>query len=351
MNEKLISIIIPVYNTELYLEQCVQSLIGQTYRNLELIFVDDGSTDRSLKILQSYAIGDKRIRVFARKNQGVSLARNFGLTQARGEYIAFLDSDDWLDVSALEKAVETAETENTDIVFWSYVREYPNRRKPVSILGGEKRKWDKNNVDQLYRRLIGLTKEELREPQKIDSLVTIWGKLYRRQIVEGIHFLESDIIGSTGEDLMYNVAVFSRITSAVYLPNTYSHYRKSNVTSITHSYKKNLVQKWKKQYELIREQLEQENQREIFFEALSNRIALGLIGLGMSLVNDTTLTMEEKKKELNRVLNMQQYKSAFEKLDLSYFSVQWKIFFLLAKQRNSCMVYQLLAIMNRMRGH
>ena len=170
-------------------------------------------------------------------------------------------------------------------------------------------------------------------------------------IVEGIHFLESDIIGSTGEDLMYNVAVFSRITSAVYLPNTYSHYRKSNVTSITHSYKKNLVQKWKKQYELIREQLEQENQREIFFEALSNRIALGLIGLGMSLVNDTTLTMEEKKKELNRVLNMQQYKSAFEKLDLSYFSVQWKIFFLLAKQRNSCMVYQLLAIMNRMRGH
>lgn len=95
MSDSLISIIVPVYNSEQTLNRCIDSILGQTYRNFELLLINDGSKDRSGEICDEYASNDSRIRVFHQKNSGPSAARNFGLNQAKGQYVVFQDSDDY----------------------------------------------------------------------------------------------------------------------------------------------------------------------------------------------------------------------------------------------------------------
>lgn len=117
-NQPLISVIIPVYNVEDYLRECVDSVINQTYKNLEIILVDDGSTDSSGKICDKYAEKDKRVRVVHKENSGPSKTRNVGLGHAKGKYIYFLDSDDYIEPNALELLVNTAESNGADLVFF-----------------------------------------------------------------------------------------------------------------------------------------------------------------------------------------------------------------------------------------
>ena len=116
MNNDMISIIVPVYNAEKFLTKCLDSIINQTYKNIEIICVDDDSSDKSSKILNEFAEKDKRIKVIHKANEGVSLARNVGLESAKGNYILFVDSDDWIEQSTCEVAINKIIEENADII-------------------------------------------------------------------------------------------------------------------------------------------------------------------------------------------------------------------------------------------
>lgn len=118
--QKLISIIIPIYNAEKYLSRCINSLICQTYKNIEIICVNDGSKDNSYNILQKMADTDSRIVIINQENLGVSAARNNGMKYSKGEYLMFLDADDWFDSEACEKALNKIETKNYDVVCFNY---------------------------------------------------------------------------------------------------------------------------------------------------------------------------------------------------------------------------------------
>ena len=117
VDSPLISVIIPVYNVEKYLRQCLDSVLAQTYSNYEVILVDDGSSDRSPKICNEYALKNNHIRVFHKTNGGASTARNVGLKESKGDYIFFLDSDDWIEPNTLETMMTTAKNEKADLVF------------------------------------------------------------------------------------------------------------------------------------------------------------------------------------------------------------------------------------------
>lgn len=110
-----ISVIVPVYNSEKFLEKCLNSIINQTFKDIEIICIDDGSSDKSLDILKSFETKDKRIRILTQKNMGPSCARNKGLEIATGEYVGFVDSDDWIDLDFYEKLYNSAEKYNADI--------------------------------------------------------------------------------------------------------------------------------------------------------------------------------------------------------------------------------------------
>jgi len=118
--EPLLSIIVPIYNVEQYVDKCIQSILNQTYQNLEIILVDDGATDRSGSIADSYAAKDKRIKVFHKENGGLSDARNYGLDHVTGDYILFVDSDDFIENTMCERLFAVANSTNADIVSCNY---------------------------------------------------------------------------------------------------------------------------------------------------------------------------------------------------------------------------------------
>ena len=124
----VISVIVPVYKVEQYLPQCIESIINQTYRNLEIILIDDGSPDNCGKICEEYAQKDKRIKVFHKKNGGLSDARNYGIARASGEYLAFVDSDDWIEPDMYEVLVNWIEDHQTDIVSCGFFLSFRNGR-------------------------------------------------------------------------------------------------------------------------------------------------------------------------------------------------------------------------------
>lgn len=129
--DDLISVIVPVYNVDIYLEKSLLSLLNQTYKNLQIILIDDGSTDDSARICDHYKRIDKRIEVFHLKNQGVSNARNLGLDYAKGKYIYFFDSDDTLEPEALRVLYDELQNNDIDLVECSYFKVYSNQKKAV----------------------------------------------------------------------------------------------------------------------------------------------------------------------------------------------------------------------------
>ena len=342
----LISIIVPVYNTEKYIEQCIHSLVNQTYQDIEIIVVNDGSSDNSENIIKTLQNTDNRIHLITQENQGLSGARNTGLSASHGQYIMFVDSDDWLDKNACYKLLQVAEKNYSDVVLFPYKREYPNNSKETCLFYNDFRFVDDSFI-KLRRRFVGLTNEELARPEIIDNIVTAWGKLYKRSVIQGIHFVNTKDIGT--EDLLYNVQLFWNVKSAFYLSDVFYHYRKDDMSSLTHCYKEDLVYRWQNLYGLIEKELNEHQVTPDFYEALSNRICFGLIGLGLNLAEDRGMKHSEKVRELRKILSMEHYRNALNKLPIHHLSAKWRPFFFYAKHRQANSMLAMLSIMNRIR--
>lgn len=178
MKQPLISVIIPVYGVEKYIAQCLESIINQTYKNLEIIVVNDGTKDRSADIAKEYAAKDSRIKVYDFKNGGLSVARNRGLEIATGEYISYLDSDDWLDTKMYETLLETAMKNEADmvkcgIIETNGVAEEKITFKDVKIINNDQHKAFKNYFKGILWTLAwnGLYKKELAKKVKFPDNV------------------------------------------------------------------------------------------------------------------------------------------------------------------------------------
>ena len=124
----MVSVIVPVYNTSKYLRKCLDSLVNQTYKNIEIIIINDGSTDNSDEIIKEYEQKYNFIKYFKNENQGISKTRNFGIEKANGEYILFVDSDDYVDETLIEKAYNYANENNLDMVVWDYYQNYDDKK-------------------------------------------------------------------------------------------------------------------------------------------------------------------------------------------------------------------------------
>ena len=172
-SNKLISVIIPVYGVEKYIRQCLDSVVNQSYENLEIIVINDGTKDRSAEIAKEYAGKDRRIKVYDYENGGLSAARNRGLLLAKGEYISFVDSDDWLHPDFIKKQADALEANNADIVKCSVVITDTVKEK---IKGFKKTKVRKADVGLYFHQGF--------------LWVVVWNALYKRGIVTGVRYPE-----------------------------------------------------------------------------------------------------------------------------------------------------------------
>ena len=178
----LISVVIPVYNVEEYLDRCIESVINQTYKNLEIIIVDVGSTDNSGNLCDKWANVDSRIKVYHKENAGLSSARNFGIKKSTGEYIAFLDSDDFLNLSFYEKLLNYLKKSKSSIVI-SGVMSFSNINEIK-----------KHNQEEFNLEILeGLDKFKYLEKGKVLDTVLASNKLYRKELFKEIHYPEGKI--------------------------------------------------------------------------------------------------------------------------------------------------------------
>lgn len=230
--QDLISIIIPVYNVEKYLSECLDSVITQTYENLEILLINDGSTDGSGKICDEYAQKDSRIKVIHKENGGVSSARNMGLDLAQGEYIAFIDSDDRVKREYIQKLYEKVKIENAEVCLCHFSH----------FVGGETKKI----AEPLPKHLnIDLDKKEtLNFFYKYLSCRGISGSpcrsLYKKEIVENYRF-SCEVVRA--EDLLFNLEVLINCKRIVSIDEWLYEYR-MNETSQTRSYNQNLLKNY-----------------------------------------------------------------------------------------------------------
>lgn len=350
MNTPKISIVIPVYNVEKYLDKCVQSLISQTLSEIEIILVDDGSLDGCSEMCDEYAKKDSRIKVIHKKNGGVSSARNAGLKVVSGEYYMFDDSDDWLDLETCEVAYRYIKQHQADCLMFSYMKEFASHSTINHIFEQDFFIWEGHEVEQnFHRRLFGPVDGELARPQDLDLLVAPWMQLFRTEKFVEIPFFDIREVG-TFEDGLYQMVLYRGCQRFVYIDRPFYHYLKTNESSITTRYKADLFEKWQQLFDVIQGYIDQWNLHEEYVAAFNNRIALSLLGIGLNQTNSDD-NLIRGSNHLKRILNTERYSVALSQLDTSYMPVSWKVFFFLAKHKFTIPLFVMLKIIEYVRTH
>ncbi len=215
MTKELISIIVPVYNVEKYLKKCVDSIVNQTYKNLEIILVDDGATDNSGKICDELVELDNRIKVYHKKNGGLSDARNYGVERATGDYIGFVDSDDYIDAEMYEKLYEAIKKENVDVAECNLKIVYPEKTDLFT--------------DQKYYQICN-KQEYLEEYLKIEKIFgSACVRLTKADIAKKLKFP----VGKLYEDTYYAYDLIGIVDKYVIVDNPYYNYlmRENSITN------------------------------------------------------------------------------------------------------------------------
>lgn len=180
VRDRVVSVIIPVYNGENYIERCLNSILNQTYTDLEILIINDGSTDRTEDIINRYIEDGKNVRCIYQKNQGVSIARNLGLKHAKGEYVSFVDSDDFVESTFIEKMYKSAKNNNSDMVVCGHVRYYADNLKKNEVLNY------KNENKSIYTQY-----ESINLLLNLSVKGYLWDKLFKREkLIENNFFLE-----------------------------------------------------------------------------------------------------------------------------------------------------------------
>lgn len=224
----MISVIIPVYNSEKYLRKCIDSVLAQSYTNFELILVNDGSTDKSAAICDEFAEKDERVKVFHNKNMGVSSSRNFALDRATGSYIYFTDSDDWIEAELLNDCIEILENEKLDIITFGYMINTKN---------------DFDEVVNSIKKTPG-NKTYIKGKDKIsvnNGLLTLLGyacnKVYRKSLIDKLNLRFNEDI-SLFEDFIFNAEIYMNISTLKLIDKPYYHYMKRANESLSSTFHK-----------------------------------------------------------------------------------------------------------------
>lgn len=277
MNSKKISIIIPIYNVEKYLAEAIKSAINQTYKNLEIILVDDGSKDNSGKIADEYASIDDRIRVIHKQNGGLSDARNAGMEIATGDYMMFVDSDDLLTPEACEIFLNKIENENADYVIGNYI----NCDEEGSL-------WEKPIFDTEKYHEFKLDIKDYTDSFFIMNS-SACNKMFRREFIEnlGLRFQ----VGLPAEDAIFTTYCFIKSSNVFYIPDIVYVYRQRNAgTSISMNCTQKYFNGISKAYRIIYENFRDNNELGFyrFFYAKSMTYML------YKFIDSQLLTEEEK---------------------------------------------------------
>ena len=241
MEKKLVTVVLPIYNVEKYLNRCIESIVRQTYKNLEIILVDDGSPDCCPDICNKWAEKDKRIKVVHKQNAGLGMARNTGIKYATGEYICFFDSDDYVELNTIEKCLETAKKNNAEVICFGY--------SDISKDGKVIKTYIPHSAQPCYRGEEVQTQflPELLMRRSMDLNMSAWSAMYLMETIRNIKWQfvsEREIISEDVYSLLY---LYRYVDCVAVLEQALYNYC-DNGTSLTRAYKEDRYEKIKHFY-------------------------------------------------------------------------------------------------------
>lgn len=328
----LISVVLPTYNVKEYIEQCVQSLVQQTYTNVEILIVDDGATDGTSELCDQLAKQDPRIRVFHKENGGTHTARNRGIQEANGEYIMFLDPDDWLETDTFAQLVPMIEKYTPDVIRFGYVREFgdrsvvkPNTFLPETLCVGK-------DCKTICRQTLGLVGQELAHPENMNFLASACFCLYRKAVIDknGLQLPNIHEI-ATFSDGLFNIRFLQNANSFLYVDKPFYHYRKFTAGAATSKHRPEFFERQLRLFAMLR-QIAQHEEDPQFMQAYNNRVAFSTMEICLNALKGE-YTLKQQYAQIRQVFNSDEHKKAYKQLKIKYLPMVWKVYYSFVKMR------------------
>jgi glycosyltransferase involved in cell wall biosynthesis len=342
-----VSVIVPIYNVEKYLKRCMESLLKQTLRDIEIIMVDDESPDNCPAMCDEYAKQDKRIQVIHKKNGGLGFARNSGLGIATGEYIAFVDSDDFVDIKMYEILYKTAKEENADTVYCG-VNFYENERVVISrkevnkltLFRGRK------EIDGFLLDMIG---PEPSYKGTVKYLMSAWRSIYSMEVINKYKlrfYSEREFIS---EDLLFNIDYLSNADSVIMIPQCYYYYS-YNQNSISRTYRHDRFEFGLKFIDVVRYKLFELFNNDSIYKLRLMRLFY-LINI-ISLIKQEVRCLSENSyataiRNINSICINEKVREICEEYPYKKLPIKHRILFLLVKYKCSHILVMIFKLFNK----
>jgi glycosyltransferase involved in cell wall biosynthesis len=341
-----ISVIVPVYNAEQYLKKCVSSISNQTMKNIEVILVNDGSTDESGKLCDEFAASDSRVKVIHKTNEGASSARNTGMAAALGEYIGFVDADDWIEQDMYEVMFSNAKEYDSDAVFCNYIAESSASTQTVNVNSGGQQIYNKQEIkEKIFPCFFGYKYSELSNYKNYCTFTNynsyIWLCIYKRAIIKkaGITFPSERIYFN--EDNLFNLSFIYNAKIITHMDKYFYHYRynESSLTKIFNDkYFKNKLNK----YDYLLSFINNYNLEKSYRDRLGIKICIETINLINYYVNSKSLSFKDKYKNIRLIINTPLISKALNDFNIKQLSLsQMRVFLYFAKKRAYLMLMML----------
>lgn len=339
MRKGVISVVLPIYNVEKYLNRCVKSVINQSYKNLEIILVDDGSPDNCPVLCDEWTKKDNRIKVVHKKNAGLGYARNTGIENATGEYICFFDSDDYIALDTIEKAYNLATQEKSDMVVFGFCNVKANGATGKAVIPHtEKTTFSGKEVQDVF--LADLIGPDVKNGKQTDLWMSAWACLYSLEMIQKASWRfvsEREIIS---EDIYSLLGLYKYVNRVSVLSEALYFYCE-NAGSLTHTYKKDRYNKIKNFYEACYQLAEKNNYSDnvkdrLSYPYLSNTIA------AMKMIVGSDQPKKEQLKQLETVINDEMLQEVINKTPLMKEKMLRKLLLETIKRRRKELCYWML---------
>lgn len=300
MHEGLVTVVIPIFNVEKYLDRCMESVVNQTYPNLEIIMVDDGSPDTCPQKCEEWAKRDNRIKVIHKENAGLGMARNTGIEHASGEYICFFDSDDYISLDLIEKALTFAKSEDSEIVIFGFHQVDPAGRIQNSIIPNtKKQRYTGEEVQSVF--LPDLIGPDLHTGERTNLWMSACACLYSMDLIHRAQWRFVSERNIISEDVYSLLCLYKDVNSVSVLPEAFYFYCE-NQASLTHTYRKDRfdrINHFLISCQQVCEQLEYSEKvaERLAYPYLSNTIA------ALKMIVTADLANTEKRKLIREIVD------------------------------------------------
>lgn len=340
-----ISVVVPIYNVENYLEQCLNSLLKQTLKNIEIILVDDGSPDNSGIIADEYAKKYNNIKVIHQKNSGLGPARNTGILHASGEYVGFVDSDDWVEGSMYNNLLVKARESSADVVFGGHkdvINDKIARIKPHPF--AEKIITDKNQILDIRKKLFGHAVDDT----EVEAYpMRVWTGIYKRNFLLKNKIMFENILS---EDTIFNLSVYKFANIVAFVNNTDYCYRQDNQPSIMKTFSEKKLNQYVEFLERLNEIAVIDGKNAVI---RVKRMAIDYERLYVGIVTDSNLSIKNKKIQIGRYAKNSIIKELWKNYPINSLPIQQRIFhfMLLNRQYGGVLVLSLIRQFMKRKGY